>query len=178
MPLLRDLYLEYIFLGPELRDFIVGHLSTLETVHLRNCLAESETSMAEDGIHWHELFSAMCAAQPSKLRSFTLSADRMADLPEEAGDCERYGEMMANREVDEDYELLDRQIEKVREDVERKREGKGVGKRVFPHVTVDDKYGMLFEDIEENFMSFQKGNDQEAFEELMRIVRSNAGDGR
>ena len=48
-----------------------------------------------------------------------------------------------------------------------------VEKRVWAHVCIDDKYGMLFEDVEENFISFREGRDQAAYERLMGIVENN-----
>lgn len=165
MPHLKIVHLEYMFLSPELRDFLVGHASTLEEVHLRSCLAETDDSMAEDGLHWHELFDAISSARPSKLQIFKVTQERPASLPESKRGYDKFD----SKVQDENETTLNAEIEQARETAEARE------KRVWPHVTVDDKYGMLFEDEEENFLSFREGRDQEAFERLMSIVEGNAG---
>ena len=164
MPLLKTVHLEYMFLSPELRDFLVRHVSTLEELHLRSCLAETDESMAEGGLHWHELFDAVSSAGPTKLRTFKVTQERPAPLPENKGDCEKYDSKLE----DEDEETVNNHMKQARKTVENGE------KKVWPHVTVDDKYGMLFEDEEENFLSFREGRDQEAFERLMSIAERNA----
>lgn len=163
MPNLKTVHLEYLFLSPDLRDFLVGHVATLEEVHFRSCLAETDDSMAEDGLHWHELFDAISSAQPSKLRLLKVTQERPAALPKSKDDCEKYDSKLE----DEDEEALNAEIKQARKTVEDGEKG------VWPHVTVDDKYGMLFEDEEENFLSFREGRDQEAFERLMSIAQGN-----
>lgn len=163
--MLKTLHLEYMFIGPELRDFLVAKASTLQEVHLRSCLAEIEDGMADDGLHWHELFDAISSAKPQKLRDFRISEERPAPLAKDKNDCDKY-----NSKVEaEDKDTVNQQIKEARETVE------GSGKRVWPHVRVDDKYGMLFEDLEENFVSFREGRDQEAYERMLDIISRNGG---
>ena len=45
MPKLQALHLEWMFLSPELRDFITTKAGTLESIHLRSCLAEIDDGM-------------------------------------------------------------------------------------------------------------------------------------
>ena len=164
MPHLKAAHLEYMFLSPELRDFLVGHVSTLEELHFRSCQAETDDSMAENGLHWHELFDAISSAGPTKLRNFKVTHEHAVLLPKSKADCVEHG----NKFEDEDEETLNAEMKQARKTVE---DGE---KRVWPHVGVDDKYGWLFEDVEEIFLSFREGKDQEAFERLMGIAERNA----
>lgn len=165
MPLLKTVHLEWVFIGPELRDFFVGHMNTLEEVHLRNGLAEISTGMSDDGIHWCELFDAILSAKPPKLRTFKVTEDRPAPLPSDMGD------------FSEDFEDADEEVVKAEIDVVREKADRGEA-RVWAHITVDDKYGMLFEDEEHNFVSMREGKDQDAWERLMDLVKGNGGDGK
>lgn len=174
-PLLKSLHLKYIILGPELRDFLVGHANMLEEVHMHNCLAETDTRLTNSGLHWADVFDALASAKPGRLRALLITEDCPAPLSNEVG----YSNNFYSKIDEKDEEKVDKEIEEAEKAVE---EGKG---RVWPHVTLDDKYGWLFEDEEENFISFREGNDQRAFERLMDIVRKNnsgdqevAGDGK
>lgn len=164
MPLLKNVHFEWIFIGPELRDFLVGHTSTLEHVHLRNGLAETDTGMSDDGIHWFELFDAISSAKPGKLHTFKVTEDSPAPLPNGMGD------------LDDGWEGADEG--EIEAEISRMREKAESGEaRVWAHITVDDKYGMLFEDEESNLASMREGKDQDAWERLMDVVRRNGGDG-
>ena len=165
MPHLKIVHLEYMLLSPELRDFIVGHATTLEEVHLRSCLAETDHSMAENGLHWHEFFDAISSARPTKLHIFKVTQDRPASLPESKSSCNKFN----SKVQDEDETTLNAQIEQAR------KTPKTGEKMVWPHVEVDQEYGFFSQDEEENFLSFREGRDQEAFERLMSIVEGNAG---
>lgn len=162
--MLKSLHLEYMFLSPELRGFLVAKAPSLQKVHLRSCLAEGEVGMVAEVLCWHELFDAISSAKPKNLREFRLSEEEPAPLPENIPrDFEKSNSKFAN----EDMDALKEEIAAARETV------KGGGKRVWAHVTVDDKYGMLFEDIEENFVSFREGRDQKAYERLCNIISRN-----
>ena len=176
MPLLKTVHLEWLFISPELRDFLVGHMNKLEEIHLRNGLAEISTGMSDNGIHWHELFDAISSAKPSKLRTFKITEDRPAPLPDDMRDFDEFDgsdsdefDGIAAEDVDEEAVMAE--IVMVRERAER---GEA---RVWAHITVDDKYGMLFGDEEHNFVSMKEGKDQDAWERLMDVVRGNGGDG-
>ena len=162
MPHLKTVHLENIFVSPELRDFLLGHVGTLEELHLHGCLAETDTSMAEDGLHWHELFDAIASAGFTELRTFEVTQEPPAPLPKNLEDCEKDDSKL----VDEDEETLTAQMTQARNTV------KHGEKRVWAHAVVNG-YGVLSEDKEENFRSFREGRDQEAFERLMSIIERN-----
>ena len=170
--MLKNLHLEYMFLSPELRDFLVAKASTLQQVHLRSCLAEIRERMAgdgskrvNDGLHWHELFDAVSSAQPEKLRHLRISEDWPVPLPQEYND---YGQYQSKTEA-EDEDTVNEQIKEARETAERGE------KRVWAHVWVDHKYGMIFEHLKDNFLSFREGRDQRAYERLVDIIARNGG---
>ena len=164
MPLLKTVHLDWVFIGPELRDFLVGHANTLEEVHLRNGLAETNTGMSDDGIHWWEFFDAISSAKPAKLRTLRVTEDRPAPLPNDMGD------------FDDGFENADKEVVKAEIEVAKEKAEREEG-RVWAHIIVDDKYGMLFEDEQRNFISMREGKDQSAWERLKDLVKGNGGDG-
>ena len=167
MPQLKTVHLEYMILSPELRSFLVGHVSTLEDLHLRSCFAEIAYDMTENVLHWHELFDAISSAEPTKLRAFKVTQERPAPLPKSKDECQKY---LPYNLKDEDEETLNAQMEQARKVLEEDGE-----KRVWRYATVDEKYGIVDDDEEENFLDFFKeGKDQEAFERLVSIVERNA----
>lgn len=73
MPLLTTLPLNYIFVSPELINFLVGHKNTLEELTLRHCVASAgDRSNADNGIYWSEFFTALFSAYPIQFRDIKL----------------------------------------------------------------------------------------------------------
>lgn len=73
MPLLTTLRLNYIFVSPELIDFLVGHKNTLEELTLRHCVASAgDRSNADNGIYWSEFSTSLFSAYPTQFRDFKL----------------------------------------------------------------------------------------------------------
>lgn len=156
MPLLKKLYLEYVFIGPELVSFLLGHSKTLEHLSLLNCYA-SINGLDDDGIHWKEFFDPLCDANPQNLRQLEISP---SSLPLTKHDIYPQG-----RGPDEDpSENVLEARRSLQEDSSR---------RLFAHATLDDKYGMLFEGDEENLASLQRGEDQASYDRLLQIVAAN-----
>lgn len=155
MPLLKSVVLENIFVCPELIDFLVGHSKTLESVSLHNCYA-GINGEAENGIPWEDLFTALSEAKPQKLHHLDVlpldppyvDTNSHADLDETAG-------------VHQCRMMLD-------QDPRR---------RMFAYKILDDKYGMLFDDEDQNQESFLGGDDQKAYDKLMHLVEANASRG-
>lgn len=175
--MLKTLHLEYMFLSPELRDFLVAKASnTLQQVHLRSCLAEIGERMTDDGsrtvadgLHWHELFDAVSSAQPENLRLFRISEEWPAPLPKEQSD---FGKYQNKIEAEDDYRINEEINEEIKEAWETVQRGE---KRVWAHVWVDHKYGMVFVHLKDNFFNFRAGRDQEAYERLIDIIGKNGG---
>lgn len=155
MPLLKSLHLEYIFICRELRDFVIAHPKTLEHLSLINCYAGIH-GLARDGIHWRQLFDPLRAANLERLRQLDILP---ADLPLSEGEV--YPTLVQDREVSQEVREAHRILE---EDPSR---------RLFGHASLDDKYGMLLQNDEENLLSFQQGKDQTSYDLLMGKIDAN-----
>ena len=151
-PCCRILELEYVFIGPELIEFLINHSKTLEVLYLHNCLA-SPSGLAENGIHWNEFFDSLHAANFLGLHELKISPSRVPLTSEEC-----YGQ-------NEDPTRVPEEVKKARlilnDDQNR---------RVFAYGSLDDKYGMVFEDEEENLAAFERGEDQASYDRLMSQV--------
>ena len=154
MPCLRILHLEYILIGQELIDFLVGHTKPLESLSMRNCAAI--VSYVDNPIHWKTLFDALHVANFENLRSLSVAPDR---VPQTVGE-------VLNKE-EEDSEVSD-EVKEERQILERDPK-----RRLFAYVTIDDKYGAMDEDEEENVEAFRRGEDQTSYEKLMSIIEAN-----
>ncbi|MCJ1271042.1 hypothetical protein MMC22_010941 [Lobaria immixta] len=128
MPLLTTLHLDYIFACPELINFVVGHRDTLERVILRNYFAASER-FVDSGIPWSEFFTSLFSACPAQLCCFELVGSE-TPLPSD----EQFGV--------EGNEMV-RAI--LRQDP---------GRILFPYGFLDESYGTLLYDEQENLAQF------------------------
>lgn len=151
MPLLKSVFLENIFVCQELVHFLVGHSKTLESVSLHDCYG-GINGEAEDGIFWAELFTVLSDAKPEKLCQLEIlpldppyrDTNNFADL------SEYDGVHLCRMALDGDPK-----------------------RRLFAYKTLDEKYGTLFDDEEQNIQSFLEGDDQRVYDRLMRIVAKN-----
>ena len=158
MPRLRELHLEYCFIGQELANFLKGHDDTLETLTLRNCASSVNGLQENPKFYWKDFFAVLDGAPRTaltKLEILPLSLPLPSD--------ELYGREKV-KEEDEPVEVQ-QTIRVLREDSK---------KRLFAYATLDDKYGMTFQDDEENLEAFQRGEDQAAYDRVMERVKRNA----
>ncbi len=157
MPLLMYLYLKYIFVCPELLDFLVWHAGTLESVSFSDWYGRtSDRGPTEHSTIWYALFIAFSDAEPRKLSQFEILP---VNVPYHMPPCQIPPPQPSRAE---EVRLL------LEENPKR---------RLFPYAVLDDKYGMLLEDEYENQASFFKGDDQKSWERLMEIVEGNRGAG-
>lgn len=150
-------------MGPEVVDFLVGRGDVLEEVVLRECYACAPTAFqgfAENGMTWAEIFDGIVEAKPDCLVRFELESKVPLTSREEYGKDGSEGE----EEEDEDGEDV-RSLRRMLEECP--------GKKLFPHATLDEKYGMLFRDEQENTASALGGEDQEAWDRLMGVEEGN-----
>lgn len=166
MPCLQTVFIEYIFIGPELSDFLVGHAFTLEAIYLRNCFSARSDGNAGGAIPWHQLFSAIIDSEPQKLSNFQITTDRPVPLFSDNGKAE-VGEWI-DKLANEDEDEIKRENAKLKSRMERG------DARVWAYAFVDDKYGSLYFYQEDKYLSAREWRDQENFEELMIMVRRNA----
>ena len=155
MPLLKSLRLEHIFICQELLDFVLGHADTLEQLNLHDCKSSVNGLQENESFYWSDLFNPLHTAHIRKLSQLEIwprNAPLYHSYDKECGEPENVQQI---RHV-------------LREDATR---------RVFGYAMLDDKYGMCFEDEEENQAAFERGEDQMAFDKLMRKVDANAAKG-
>jgi len=92
MPMLKSVFLENIFVGQELIQFLAGNSKTLESISLHDCFGFINGE-AENGIFWEQLFTALADAEPEKLRQLEVfpldppyhDTNSFADLSEHSG---------------------------------------------------------------------------------------------
>ncbi|KAK2747729.1 hypothetical protein FQN57_001758 [Myotisia sp. PD_48] len=76
MPMLRKLVFVNIFICPELIEFLVAHLDTLESIRLEDCVAYHLPPSAHDdspglsfpALTWDDLFTTLKTESPTRLR--------------------------------------------------------------------------------------------------------------
>ena len=161
MPLLRSMNLAYIFICPELLAFITSHACTLEVLVLRNCAASVDDDEQADGLfYWKDLFAGMKAAHLPKLHHLEIAPRELPLVSEDS---------LLELELD----FSEEEIEEI-EQARRLLEERGTKRRVFSYVELDEKYGMYFHDEDENRAAFQRGEDQAAYEKVVRMVEEAA----
>ncbi|KAF2798769.1 hypothetical protein K505DRAFT_321662 [Melanomma pulvis-pyrius CBS 109.77] len=144
MPKLKRLELGYIFIAPELSDFLNSHAKTMEMIRLENCFsAVGERGGATNAISWAQLFTTFIEAGPTKLKEFeVLNVEFSFEDDHWNGD-----NIITARELR--------------------------GTPAFSHAFVNTRYGLMVEDKEEDLKSFFRGENQMAFDRLLTLIESN-----
>ncbi|KAE8138534.1 hypothetical protein BDV38DRAFT_281843 [Aspergillus pseudotamarii] len=154
MPRLRGLTLGNIYLCLELKDFLLRHLGTLESISLRECYSCSDC-VGGEGMSWSELLFALAQKSPARLTSFSLHWDYhqedLLDLEDNMADPTLVAQVRRKLEIEPSA-------------------------RGFPfcYCHVSDKYGYASLDQDANRTAFVKGEDYRGYQRLMAIVNSNA----
>ncbi|PIA94465.1 hypothetical protein CB0940_08924 [Cercospora beticola] len=163
MPKLKHLVMENFFIDPALANLIKSHSQQLESLTLKNCFGSPDISTAHP-YTWAEFLRTIQDTKPI-LQSLTITNVR-APLTREEEFWRAYAEDEAapfQPREEEATEIL-RIRERLRNDPKL---------RVWPYVYLDDKYGMVFHDEDENVTAFEAGADQREYEVLMRVVNAN-----
>ena len=159
MPALTTLYLENMFIGPDLVAFLVGRRDTLASVELVNFYGSEVESDEQCGCTpWYALFDAVREARPTRLRRFVLR------------------ELNAPLTIDESYPPRDDSaVQPEGDEVREVREALRAdpSRRVFPYAYLDGKYGFIRRDEDLNVDMFRLGVDQTAYDQLMDLVAKN-----
>jgi hypothetical protein len=163
-PLLRKLTLRYIHICPELVDFLIAHLETLEELAMTHCQCSNT-----EGMHWYELFDALAVKQPPRLRRLEVTPTQ------EIGEKSFY-EIDDKGKFRKLYELIEPEpvISLFRKTRELLMEDPG--RRLFGYSNYD-RYGTFERDAKEELESLLKGEDQRAYDRLMAIVEGNREEG-
>ena len=160
MPLLRELRLEYCFICEELAAFVRSHADTLETLTLYGCASSVNGLQDHDGYYWNDLFTAFDSADLTALSKLVI-----LPLNPPLTSNEEFPHQGQVDEKDEPTEVQQvRQL--LRENPKR---------RLFAYAILDDKYGMFFQDVDENVEAFQRGEDQAAYDRVMERMPRWAG---
>lgn len=158
MPKLRSFACNYVFIGPELVDFITAHYATLEMLRLYECYsAKLNSVLFGNAFDWADFFRALKSAEPQ------LSALRQLEI----GEMETFFDEVAPIAFTyREHEDTD-EVRLVREGL------KEPGRRLFSYHCMDPDIGMAIEMVAENRAAFLKGEDQRAYDDLMKLVQEN-----
>ena len=161
MPLLKSLHLEHIFICQELIDFVASHTDTLEWLTLENCKSSVNGVQENDAVYWNHFFDALHGANLNKLSHLEIRPFNAPLTFEEAMDRDYHRD--STERTEPDYVQQIRRVLKT--DAKR---------RAFEYGMLNEKYGSCDPDEEENQDAFERGEDQVAFDRLMRHVNANA----
>lgn len=153
---LESLILMNFYIDPALLAFLQARPQQLTSLHLINCAAAvpSGPSLSENGIPWSEFFAGFRNVEPALQELVVLNTVVPLSSDEQFN---RYG---PKEEPDE--------IKAVRERLRAEPH-----QRLFAYGYLDDKYGMVFANEEENLEYFEQGDDQREYDALMDLVAQN-----
>lgn len=167
------------FICKEMVHFLVAHKQTVETIALQDCFAPDEFSDAyesfsdSEGETWASFFKQLVKARPPALRAVEIvyvsrSLDDLID---------RYNH--SNEESANATEVREflREQEQSLEDISNEEELRSATirhKKLLAYCTVDDKYGMIFDQGELNLERFLDGEDHDQWLKLVNLLSQNA----
>jgi hypothetical protein len=150
MPELESLSLKHVFISQNLADFITAHSEKLASVQLNHCYSGWDE---EGAICWGEFLSSISEKNMKSLKTFTISHSYFEELQDT--DEKSYHHKLAVK------------VQQLRE--------KYPGRRMFDYKTLDDKYGMVFDNEEQAIEKFEDGSDQSSWEQLCRLIKDHGG---
>ncbi|KAE8372469.1 hypothetical protein BDV26DRAFT_301894 [Aspergillus bertholletiae] len=152
LPKLRNITLNNVILCEELRDFLIRHSATLESITFWDCFASDEPREYGEPVDWGELFTTLTRECFPRLTDFEVawkqSELQMLELDREWNDPE--------------------QVQQVRDKLDREPDSKA-----FPYCEVDCKYGVRYSDYTATQIAFLKGANYQGFRDLMAMVEGN-----
>ena len=165
MPALKSLHLEHIFICQELVDFVAGHTDTLEQLTLHDCYSSVNGLQENHAFYWKHFSDALHRADLKRLSHLEIRPyNAPLTFDEEMDRC--YNRVPEEREEPDNVQQIPQVLS-----ADKKR-------RVFAYTMLDDKYGSCFVDEGENEASFERGEDQVAYDRLMAHVNANAAKGK
>ncbi|KAL8896546.1 MAG: hypothetical protein Q9207_007658, partial [Kuettlingeria erythrocarpa] len=157
VPKLRELQMGWYFIQDSFVDFLGAHSSTLERLTLNHCFMvtdfhatgaeddwDDNGALPDDIPSWYRFFHAYASSKPTALRHVNVKPE--------------------NARLDHNDAT---------ENVLKTCKEQGKERRAFAYAEVDDDYGVLFENDEENSRAVRRGMDMRGWEELMEVVRAN-----
>ena len=154
MPKLRKLTLSNVFICLEVRDFLLRHTETLQSITFQDCFATVKNGwILGEGIHWRDLCGALVQGAFTQLTAF------------QCVQGENQRELLG---------LDDKYVDPILVEQGKAMLSKTPDAKVFPYGYVDDKYGFRFIDAEANQSAFIRGEDNRSYLDLMAKVHSNS----
>ncbi|KAF2213843.1 hypothetical protein CERZMDRAFT_95873 [Cercospora zeae-maydis SCOH1-5] len=163
MPKLKHLTMENFFIDPALANFIRSHSQQLESLTLTECYGSPDVSAAHP-YTWEEFFKSIRDTNPTLTFLHVTNGRAPLTQAEEFHRAEAEDEDAAFQPSEDEAAEIKHVRQRLREDPKL---------RVWPYVYLDDKYGMVFCDEEENVTAFAAGADQREFEALLRVVEDS-----
>jgi hypothetical protein len=164
MPLLEVLELQFCFVSERTARFIASHIKTLKRVRLEDCYSAASDYNAEEHTTWARFFNIIAdsldAANNPQLEEFFVTP-RVLEKSRYLGG---YGESSVVIKGDETQVELALSMA----NAERHR-------RPFDYARIDDKYGFLSSEEEQNLDAYLLGRDQAAYDKVMAFVGRQAG---
>ena len=149
LPVLQSLKLENCFVSPELVSFIQGHTQVLKSLDVKECVSVGDGGdMTDNSIYWAEFFDGIYETKPS-LTEFIAGGDRVS--------------------LTYDGEFDNERVQDIRQELKA-----SPVLKLFSYGNLSDKYGMLYNNVEENAEQFINGDDQRAYDRLMSLIKENA----
>jgi hypothetical protein len=148
MPQLESLSLKFVFISSSLADFITAHGDTLEKIDFAQCYSRWP---AEEAITWGDFFFSIAANDMKALLDFDIERTDLEYLMPVEETHWRYHERAR-------VKLLRDQFP---------------GRRMFDYKRLDDKYGMVFDSLDEAFERFQEGGDHRGWSRVCKIIDQN-----
>lgn len=148
---LEILELEQIFISKELAAFIASHGSSLKSVRLNKCY--SAAVFEEGALAWGDFFSMIANdATTFALHEFHIGISDLETTQPQDLSKEDYGydQAVGAKELREQYP----------------------GRRMFDYKTLDDKYGMLFDNLDLIFERVEHGRDHAGWEQLRTMLKN------
>lgn len=178
MPVLKHVSFKQFFICNQLQDFIFLHLHNLDSIDLADCFASAEEP--NESPNWTSFFSSIVDARPKHLRRLTVSnpSKTLEDLlgsesDEKSANGRDHENVVARRKVLD--ELKAQEAEKQAQ-IRSARNKEHIGryqKQVLAHVTVDDKYGFIFDSEEVNAEVYLKGAAHNEWRRVMDLLEEN-----
>lgn len=178
MPRLKHVSFKQFFVCSQLEEFLLRYLDNLQSISLINCFASGEDLEAEP--NWESFIASVANAHPRNLWQLEINNEGKtpedlfggrSDAPLDKQDDDE--EAVATRNV---WNILDEQKAEIQALCKSEMDLAHVRRRQrqsLAHVTVDDKYGMIFDSEESNVSVFLEGATHKQWLRVVNIMEAN-----
>ena len=164
MPLLQVLEMQFCFVSERIARFIGSHIKTLKRVRLEDCYSAASDYNTEEHTTWATFLSIIAnsldAAEDPPLEEFFISPRKLGKSRWQGG----HDGLSVPIQGDEQQVELAWSMSRAEPH-----------RRPFDYAKVDDKYGFLSKEEEQNLNAFLSGHDQAAFDRVMAIIGRKPG---